>query len=582
MATMQKVRIGQLLVDKKLISESQLQTALEEQKRVGRKLGHMLIELGMVEEDEMLNALAEHLGLPFVDLKHYRFDPEIVRILPEMHARRFRTIVLNESKDGGLLMGMADPTDIFTTDKLHAVLQRPLSFAIVRESELTNTIDLVYRRQDEISSLAEELGEELAQSDFDVDSLLQTADIGDAPVVKLIHSVFTDAVQVGASDIHIEPDEALLRVRLRVDGVLNEQTIPEQRIAPALTTRLKLMAGLNIAEKRLPQDGRFSVKVADTSLDVRVSTLPAQHGESVVMRLLNQSEGFLQLTELGMPPVIRDRFEKLIHHPHGMVLVTGPTGSGKTTTLYAALSLLNQPDKKIITAEDPVEYRLPRITQVQVHEKIHLDFAGVLRSALRQDPDILLIGEMRDHETAQIGVRAAMTGHLVLSTLHTNDAVTTAPRLLDMGVEGYLIAAALRAILSQRLVRRICDGCITSYEPDGQESGWLASMLGEKAGTIRLKHGTGCPRCNNTGYRGRIGVYELLEQNREMVDALRMGDANAFARAAERNTSFVSIPRNVLAYASSGITTVSEAQRIIGELEEDESLLLPPEAGTAA
>lgn len=576
MAMMQKVRIGQLLVDKKLISESQLEAALEEQKRVGRKLGATLVELGIVREDDMLQALAEHMGLPFVDLKHYRFDPEIVRILPEMHARRYRTIVLNENEDGGLLVGMADPTDIFTTDKLHALLQQNLSFAIVREAELTKTIDLVYRRQDEISSLAEELGEELAQSDFDVDSLLQTADIGDAPVVKLIHSVFTDAVQVNASDIHIEPDETLLRVRQRVDGVLSEQTIPEKRIAPALTTRIKLMAGLDIAEKRLPQDGRFSIRVAETSLDVRVSTMPAQYGESIVMRLLNQSAGFLQLAELGMPPVIRGRFEKLIHLPHGMVLVTGPTGSGKTTTLYAALSLLNSPETKIITVEDPVEYRLPRITQVQVNEKIHLDFAGVLRSALRQDPDILLVGEMRDKETAQIGVRAAMTGHLVLSTLHTNDAVTTAPRMLDMGVEGYLIAAALRAILSQRLVRRICDSCITSYEPDEQESGWLSSMLGEKAESVRLKHGIGCPHCNNTGYRGRIGVYELLEQSREMIDALRINDANAFARAAEENTKFINIPHNVLAYASNGITTVSEAQRIIGEREEES--LRPPEA----
>jgi MSHA biogenesis protein MshE len=562
-----KIRIGEILVSNKTISEAQLKTAVQEQKRTGRRLGNTLIDLGLVTEEALLNTLAEQLDIPYIDLKHYKISADTVRILPEIHSRRYRAVVLAK-REKDLLIGMADPTDIFAYDKLNTILRRPLSFAIVSEAELIKVIDQVFRRTEEISSLAVRVGAELSQGDYDVANLQQTADVSDAPIVQLIQSVFKDAVNIGASDIHFEPDEKILRVRQRVDGLLSENTMP-LRIAPALATRLKLMASMDISEKRLPQDGRFSIKVENALIDVRVSTMPGQHGESIVMRLLNQSAGLLNMPDLGMPEHIQYQFTHQIKQTHGLILVTGPTGSGKTTTLYAALNLLNTQEKKIITIEDPVEYRLPRITQVQVHEKIHLDFSDILRAAMRQDPDILLIGEMRDQETVQIGIRAAMTGHLVLSTLHTNNAIATAPRLLDMGAEGYLLAATLRAVMSQRLVRRICERCATVYNPTTQEQAWLHSILGSNINTNSIQYGAGCRHCNNTGYLGRIGTYELLETNRAMMDALRNDDNAGFVQAAEKSEGFTPITNTVLNYVLQGTTTLFEAQRITGEMEED-------------
>ncbi|MHB8746275.1 MAG: GspE/PulE family protein [Gammaproteobacteria bacterium] len=564
MSARRKIRIGDLLVENKIISEGQLGNALVEQKKTGRRLGRTLIELGYIDEDSLLQFLSQQLQIPNIDLRTYKFNPDTVRLLPETHARRYRAIVLDD-KPNELLVGMADPGDIFGFDELTRILKRPISQAVVRESDLLRTIDSVYRRTAEISTLAEELGQELSEHDFDLANLVQTEDT-DAPVFKLLQTLFKDAVQVGASDIHIEPDEKVLRIRMRIDGVLQEQIMNEKRVAPALVLRLKLMAGLDISEKRLPQDGRFNIKVKDKSIDARVSTLPVAFGEAVVMRLLDQSGGALNLEQIGMPAEILRRFRRQIHHPHGMVLVTGPTGSGKTTTLYSALNELNKPEIKIITVEDPVEYRLQRISQVQVHAKIGLTFASVLRTALRQDPDIVLVGEMRDQETAEIGLRAAMTGHLVLSTLHTNDAIATANRLIDMGAEGYLVAAALRAIIAQRLVRRICSSCSQAYAPDAQEQAWLAGIDdgGDDSG---LRHGAGCPHCNNTGYRGRIGVYELLELDEPMAEALRNGDSNGFTLAAKASTGYRPLLQCALDYARQGATTLEEVFRVAGEIE---------------
>lgn len=347
----------------------------------------------------------------------------------------------------------------------------------------------------------------------------------------------------------------------------------EKRITPALVLRLKLMAGLDISEKRLPQDGRFNLRVKNRSIDVRLSSMPVQHGESVVMRLLDQSAGLLDFTELGMPDDIAERLRRAIQRPYGMVLVTGPTGSGKTTTLYSALKILNDAEKKIITAEDPVEYRLPRVNQVQVQPKIGLDFARILRSALRQDPDVMLVGEMRDTETAEIGLRAAMTGHMVLSTLHTNDALATVDRLLDMGAEGYLLAATLRAIVGQRLLRRICPSCSEAAEPDEQQLAWLQGLLGDEfAARLRFRHGKGCSHCNHTGYRGRIGVYELLEPTEDMRQALRRGDAQAFVTAAREARHYKPLVASALELAARGITTIAEAERVAGEIEQSFTL----------
>lgn len=542
--------------------------ALADQKKSGRKLGKVLIENGFIDEDKMLDVLSRQLRIPFIDLKFYKYSADVVRLLPETHARRYRAITLDSSGDE-VLVGMADPTDIFAYDEVANILKRPIRQALVRESDLLKTIDSVYRRTQEISEFAEELGEELSDNDFDIAALSETADVTDAPVVKLLQSMFEDAAQVGASDIHIEPDEHILRLRQRIDGVLHETVMKEKRIASALVSRLKLMARLNISERRLPQDGRFNIKVKGKSIDVRLSTMPVQYGESVVMRLLDQSLGLLDLDQLGMPGHIAQRFRKIIRRPTGMVLVTGPTGSGKTTTLYAALNILNRPESKIITVEDPVEYRLPRINQVQVNPAINLNFARVLRSALRQDPDIVLVGEIRDHDTVEMALRAAMTGHLVLSTLHTNNAVSTTLRLLDMGAEGYLIASALQAVLAQRLVRRICESCIEDHTLQTHEWVWAQQLVGDRADTGHFKHGAGCPHCNNTGYHGRIGVYELLEITDTLADALRHNDVAAFTHATHQQHGFRPLVQCGMDLAEQGITTIEEVMRLFGDIYTD-------------
>ncbi len=568
MSARQKVRIGDMLVAHKVISEQQLEDALNEQRHSGRKLGRVLIDLGFISEDQLLDFLSRQLSIPVVDLRHYNFSPDTVRKLPETYARRYRAIVLSDAADA-MLVGMVDPTDIFAYDELSRILKRPIKQALVRESDLLRAIDTVYRRTEEIFSLAEELGEELSLGDYDLARLLEEEGDADVPVARLLRSMFEDAVQVHASDIHIEPDEAVLRIRQRIDGVLQEQIIEERRIAPALVTRLKLMSGLDISEKRLPQDGRFNIRVKNSSIDVRLSTMPIQHGESVVMRLLDQSHGMLSLPQLGMPEKTMARFRALIRRPYGMVLVTGPTGSGKTTTLYAALNEINAPGSKIISVEDPVEYRLPRINQVHVHPRIGLTFARVLRAALRQDPDIIMVGEMRDTETVEIGLRAAMTGHLVLSTLHTNDAIATVNRLLDMGAAGYMVATALDAIVAQRLVRRVCDSCANAYEPTAPERAWLQATLGsDDLDGMRFRQGTGCAYCNNTGYRGRIGLYEMLEIDDRMIEALRHDDSEAFARAARAREDFRPVALAGIDCIANGITTLPEVIRVAGRIEE--------------
>ena len=568
-APRKKIRLGDLLVEKGLITEDQLMSSLAAQKKTGQKLGRTLISSGLVTEEQMLELLSAQLQIPFIDLKKYNYDSETVQIIPETLARRYRVVSLKKNPDGSLLVGMADPTDIFAYDDLTKQLKCLIHIAVTRESEIISTINMVYRRTSEISDLAEELGDELAETDIDLQELVQSEDVANAPVVKLLQSIFEDAVQIGASDIHIEPDESVLRIRTRVDGILQEQVMKEKRIASALVSRLKLMAGLNISERRIPQDGRFNIRVRDRSIDVRLSTMPIQNGESVVMRLLDQSGNALILDQLGMNPDLLAHFRKNINRPHGMILVTGPTGSGKTTTLYAALSELNKAEKKIITVEDPVEYRLPRINQVQVNSKIGLDFATVLRSALRQDPDIVLVGEMRDQETTSIGLRASITGHMVLSTLHTNDAISTVNRLIDMGAEGFLVATALRAVLAQRLVRKICKNCKTEYTPDTQEKVWLSTLLKSKSGDIKFFHGAGCPQCNNTGYSGRIGVFEFLEIDDELADDLRREDSAAFAKHAKSSRNFRSFSKHAMEYANQGVTSLEEVVRVTGMVEEE-------------
>jgi len=562
-----RIRLGDLLVEHKLISEGQLTAALAEQKKSGHKLGRVLIENGYVKEDDVLNLLSRQLSVPYVDLSTFQFRPEVVKRIPETAARRFRAIALEETPEG-LLVGMADPTNIFAYDDLVKVVKGPVKVAVVKEGDLVASIDKVYQHSDEIQNLATEIGEDLAENVFDLGTLNQSVSSSDAPVVRLIETVFEDAMVAKASDIHIEPDETVLRIRRRIDGVLHEQVMDEKAIVPALVSRLKLMAGLDISERRLPQDGRFNIKLKNKSVDVRFSTMPTQYGEAVVMRLLDHSEGIKTLNELGFSPAMKARVEKAIHRPHGLLLVTGPTGSGKTTTLYSVLNELNKPEKKIITVEDPVEYRLPRINQVQVNQKIGLDFARVLRSTLRQDPDIILVGEIRDQETAEIALRASITGHLVMSTLHTNDAISTALRLIDMGVEGFLVASAVHAIIAQRLVRRICTKCAEPVELDAGKQAWLDDTAGEEqAATMKFQQGKGCPACGHTGYRGRAAVHEMLDITGDLADALRNKDYVAFKHRALAQEGFTPLVESGLALAESGVTSIDEVIRISGWIE---------------
>jgi MSHA biogenesis protein MshE len=565
----QKIRLGDLLIQQGLLTDEQLKIALDEQKRTGRKLGRVFVESGYVTEAGISQALARQLQIPFIDLKSFTPKPDLIKLLPEAPARRFRAMVLAQMPDGRLQVGMSDPTDLQAYDEISRLVRREIDLAVVTESELLAMVDRVYHRGEQITGLAKELTAELGDVPIEFGDLLGlNPGAEDAPVVKLLQTVFEEAMRLRASDIHFEPQEKSLRIRFRIDGVLHIQTEADAKISTAVALRLKLMSGLDISEKRLPQDGRFNIKVRGNPVDVRISTLPTQFGESVVMRLLNQNTGLLELDKIGMPSRVMERFRHALKRPSGMVLVTGPTGSGKTTTLYAALNELNSPEKKVITVEDPVEYRLGGLNQVQVHEKIDLSFSRVLRTVLRQDPDIVLIGEMRDQETAEIGMRAAMTGHLVLSTLHTNDAISTPIRLLDMGVPRFMVALSVHMVVAQRLVRVICGNCREPYTPTPNEHEWLRFELSEQVDSHAYHHGRGCAHCANTGYQGRTGVYEFLEMSDAVVEAINHEDPGEFMRVARQQMAGETLRRDAVRLVMAGRTTIAEAMRISNQFEE--------------
>ncbi|WP_407331516.1 GspE/PulE family protein [Enterovibrio sp. 27052020O] len=553
-------RLGDLLVEDHIITDENLNAALNRQSQTGNKLGDTLIEMGILSESQMLDFLARQLGVPLIDLSLTQVDPSAVTLIPEVHARRLRALVIGRIGNTVRVV-MSDPADLASQESvLNLLNQYQVELLIAAEQSLIDAFDRYYRRTSDIASFAERLqaehGVKLEQNFGAEDDQSE-----EVTVVKLINSLFEDAVQVNASDIHIEPDADMLRIRQRIDGVLHETLLKERAIASALVLRLKLMSGMDISEKRLPQDGRFNLTVRGNAIDVRVSTLPVQYGESVVMRLLNQSAGVLQLEDVGMDAHMLQRFRNQLRRPHGMILVTGPTGSGKTTTLYGALNELNVPGKKILTAEDPVEYRLPRINQVQIANKIGLTFSSALRTFLRQDPDIILVGEMRDLETVEIGLRAALTGHLVLSTLHTNNAIDSALRLLDMEAPGYLVASAVRTVLAQRLIRRICPDCKVPHATEDMEKMWLSVTQHEMVNQGFYK-GRGCQSCNFTGYKGRIGVFELLEITPDLMDALRANDTQTFAMLAEQQPGYKPLVHCALEFAKQGQTSLEEAMKL--------------------
>lgn len=554
-------RIGDVLIEKQVISQEQLLTAISQQKKLGKKLGATLVALGYLSNERLAGALAEQLHLPMVQIRGHSFNEELTKLLPQAVARRLQALVL-EDKGGSLLVTVADPFDLQIYDELVRVLQRDVLLAVSPEDQIQAALDRVYRKTDEITGFARQLEKDVGEQ-FSFTHRDSPDGGDDAPVVRLLQSVFEDAVQVGASDIHVEPMEASVHIRFRIDGVLHLQTTADKRISSALAQRLKLMSNLDISERRMPQDGRFNVGVRGGSVDVRISTLPSQFGESVVMRLLRKASGVTGIESIGIPLPMLHRLRDILNQGNGMVLVTGPTGSGKTTTLYAALASLNTDALKVITVEDPIEYRLPGVIQSQVNDKIDFTFAKVLRAALRQDPDVVLVGEIRDQETAEIALRAAITGHMVLSTLHTKDAASTPLRLFDMGIPPYMVSTSLQAVLAQRLVRLNCELCSDYVKPTEGQREWLRTLLAEeKANTLTQKVGKGCPSCNHTGYLGRTGVYEMFEMDTNLMQLAADRNLAEFSKKAYGKMANKTLAHHALDLVSQGRTTLLEANKV--------------------
>ncbi|MGC8971052.1 MAG: type II secretion system ATPase GspE [bacterium] len=495
----QKKKIGDIFIEKGLINEETLKKALDIQGKTGEKLGEILLKMGLITEEDLYSALSEIYNVPYVNLEDISIDPEVVKLVPEHISRRYKLIPIKLNGDK-IVVAMSNPVNIYALDDVRIITGREVEPVIASEGQINQALDKIYTIQKGLEETLLNIAPEEEETETTVEVLED-----EAPVVRLVNLTITQAVQEGASDIHIEPTESDVKVRFRVDGVLYDVMSPPKKIFPTLVARIKILANMDIAERRLPQDGRFRVTSQGKIIDFRVSTLPTIHGEKIVLRLLDRSAPLIGLEKLGFTEEVLKKFDWLIQRPYGMILVTGPTGSGKTTTLYSALAKINTPEKNIITVEDPVEYQFPRINQVQVNTKVGLTFASGLRSILRQDPDIIMIGEIRDRETAEIAVQAALTGHLVLSTIHTNDSAGAIARLMDMGIEPFLISSSVIGILAQRLARRICSRCKVPKQPTEEEMKVL--MLGEND---ILYEGKGCEACRHTGYKGRIGIFELL------------------------------------------------------------------------
>jgi type IV pilus assembly protein PilB len=499
-------QLGDILLEGGLVTSDQLQQAVSEQQRVGKSLGRVLVELGMVTESQLVASLAQQIGLQFVDLTEFPIDPSAASLVPDAVSRRHTALPVG-FEDGRLVVAMADPANVFAMDDMRSITGYEVKAVVATKADVVNAINRLHRMDTDMEDLTatldvvEEGGDELSKVKEIVD---------DAPIVKFVNLLITQAIQDRASDIHIEPAERDMRVRFRIDGVLHEIMRSPKTIQSGVISRLKIMSDINIAERRIPQDGRMSVNAQGKKIDLRVATLPTVWGEKVVMRILDNSTAMLKLADLGFMPDNFGRYEQSFTKPYGMILVTGPTGSGKSTTLYATLNIVNTPDRNTITVEDPVEYRLPGINQVQVNAKAGLTFAAALRSILRSDPDIVLIGEIRDHETAQIAIEAALTGHLVLSTLHTNDAPSAINRLIEMGIEPFLVGSALDCVLAQRLARRLCPKCKEAYQPT-EEALVHARFPWEPGEPVpTLYRPVGCSACSKTGYKGRMALHEVM------------------------------------------------------------------------
>ena len=564
-------RLGDLLVREKVITADQLEQALREQGTSGTRLGAALVKLGFLSDDDVTNFLSRQYGVPAINLNYFEIDPSVVKLIPYDTAKRYQILPLSRV-GASLTIAMVDPTNVFAMDDIKFMTGFNIEPVVASESAILEGIEKAYNSvpEEDLESVMASMGETDA-SDIELQADADEADLADleraaeeAPIVKLVNMILTEAVKKGASDIHMEPYEKEYRVRFRIDGVLQTIMNPPMKLRDAIISRVKIMAKLDISEKRLPQDGRIMLKMnlqgKRKVLDYRVSTLPTLWGEKVVLRLLDKESLRLDMTKLGMEQESLEKFTRAIFKPYGMVLVTGPTGSGKTNTLYSSISQLNKPDTNIMTAEDPVEFQLAGVNQVQMKEQIGLNFAAALRSFLRQDPNIILVGEIRDFETAEIAIKAALTGHLVLSTLHTNGAPETISRLMNMGIEPFLVATSVHLIAAQRLIRRVCSSCSEELDIPPQaliEAGYSPA----ESKTVKISKGHGCANCNNTGYKGRTGLYEVMEIDDEIRELILVGASALELKKKAIEKGMITLRRSGLIKVSQGITTLEEVAR---------------------
>jgi len=586
------VRIGELLLKEKRITPEQLQEALNYQRQNGGKLGFNLIKLGYVKDEEITALLSKQYGVPSIALTQFEIDPAVVKLVPAETAQKYQIVPLSRA-GATLTIAMTDPTNVFAMDDIKFMTGYNVEPVVASETAVTDAIikyygkgaivsagngagagkqdapgtsalELASKGLEEMQALAEGSDVEVLEEFEEISAELLAKQGEEAPVIKLVNVILMSAIQKGASDIHIEPYEKELRVRYRVDGILYNIMQPPMKFRDAITSRIKIMSKLDIAEKRLPQDGRIKIRFQDNGtmkeIDFRVSCLPTLFGEKIVMRLLDKDKLMLDMTKLGFEQESLTKFEAAIMRPWGMVLVTGPTGSGKTNTLYSSISRINTSETNIMTAEDPVEFNLVGVNQVQVRENIGLNFAAALRSFLRQDPNIILVGEIRDFETAEIAVKAALTGHLVLSTLHTNDAPSTVNRLMNMGIEPFLVASSLNLVCAQRLVRRICKNCVEPH-PTPPAALMQAGYTAEDAKTVVPNKGKGCEKCNNTGYKGRVGLYEVMEVTEDLRELILVGASALELRRKAVDEGMITLRGSGLRKVKDGVTTIEEVVR---------------------
>jgi type IV pilus assembly protein PilB len=569
-------KLGEILLKENIITSDQLRQALEHQKANGGRLGNSLVKLGFLSDDEVTAVLSRQYGVPSINLAYFEVDPGVIKLIPMETALKYQVLPLSRV-GSSLTLAMVDPTNVFAMDDIKFMTGFNIEPVVASETAIAEAVKKNYgsiedqerkKELEEIVSFIDEGQQETLELEAEDEASLNLEQLEkaaeEAPVIKLVNYILTDAVKRAASDIHMEPYEKEYRVRYRIDGILQTIMNPPNKLRDAIVSRIKIMSKLDISEKRLPQDGRIMIKMMKDGrkkqLDFRISVLPTLHGEKIVMRLLDKENLRLDMTKLGFEPESLAKFQKAIFKPYGMVLVTGPTGSGKTNTLYSSIAQLNKPDTNILTAEDPVEFELPGINQVQMKEQIGLNFAAALRSFLRQDPNIILVGEIRDFETAEIAIKAALTGHLVLSTLHTNDAPSTISRLMNMGIEPFLVATSVHLICAQRLVRRICPGCRTEESVSPQvliDAGYTP----EEAESVKVYKGLGCTTCGNKGYKGRVGLYEVLEVSDELRELILVGASALELRKKAIEQGMISLRRSGLIKVAAGMTTLEEVMR---------------------